>query len=480
MGDQRDFVIQDGILTCYVGEETQIVIPEGVEHIGDGAFIENKKIQSVVLPQSLTWIGMSAFSECVNLKSITIPANVTFIDKLAFSNSGLEEVVIKGKPEIRLWAFEGTPWKNSEEKKAGGFVSGNVLLSVNPELTEYTIPPDVKVIGRDAFKNSKIKEIIIPEGVTRLDICAFSYSELERISLPETLKIIEAYAFSNCEKLTELLIPKSVSDIGDRALEEMPDCVITILNESDDEELFRISSDAFGWNAPHVKEVRVPYGSVAMRYAMKAGLKVTTLPCKSEKFGNPKKYEYIGDEFCCIGGTLHEYFGHRDVVYVPDGIHTIGERAFMYAKIQKVHLPRSVKVIKKSTFNSCENLVDVVGEGVEEIERDAFSYCKSLTRVEFVSLKWCFDIAFENCDQLKRENIIIPDDAKIIEVEFKPCGCGYCHIKNTPFTPKTKCGERPLQYNRGFRRNRLNFGNLSERVMDGSIKEIGQDMECPE
>jgi hypothetical protein len=75
----------------------------------------------------------------------------------------------------------------------------------------------VKVIGRDAFKNSKIKEIDIPEGVTKLDICAFAYSKLERISLPGTLKIIGAYAFSNCKNLAELTIPESVTDIDNGA-----------------------------------------------------------------------------------------------------------------------------------------------------------------------------------------------------------------------------------------------------------------------
>lgn len=67
--------------------------------------------------------------------------------------------------------------------KNGASVCDDVLLSVNPELTEYTNPANVKIISCDAFKNSKIKEIDIPNGVSKLDICAFSYSELERISL---------------------------------------------------------------------------------------------------------------------------------------------------------------------------------------------------------------------------------------------------------------------------------------------------------
>ena len=377
----------------------------------------------------------------MNLKSITIPASVTFIDKCAFSDSGLEEVVIEGKPEIQLWAFDGTPWKTNELKSNWGLIRDNVLLSVNPELTEYTIPSNVKVIGRDAFKNSKIKEIDIPNGVTKLDICAFACSEIERISLPETLKLIGAYAFSNCEKLTELTIPKSVTDIDSGAFQELPNCVITILNESDDEELFRISEDAFAFGhlIPRIKEVRMPYGSVAMRYAIKAGLKVVTFLCTPKKFGNPKKYEYIDDVFCYFGGTLHQYFGKQDVVHVPEGIHTIESEAFWCSKVKKVCLPFSVKKIDKNAFCSCEQLEEIIGSGVEEIERHAFDCCEKLNRVEFPNLKRCFDISFEECNSLKRENIIIPEDAEIIMEADEPwtCGCGYCHITQTPFVKNT-------------------------------------------
>lgn len=287
-----EFIIEDGELVCYIGNAADIILPEGVKKIGRGVFIRDKNLRSVMLPNSLRRIGQCAFAHCENLKRIVIPASVTFIDGCAFADSGLEEVVMEGKPEIRLWAFDGTPWQENQLKKNGGFVRDGVLLRVDPELTQYTIPPEVKIIGRDAFKNSKIKEIDIPTGVTKLGICAFSYSALERISLPESLRNIAPYAFCHCINLTELTIPKSVTDIGTGAFQDLPNCVLTILNEHDNEDLFRILDDvfAFGKITPSIKEIRVPYGSVAMRCAMKAGLKVTTFPCDPAKFGDPKKY----------------------------------------------------------------------------------------------------------------------------------------------------------------------------------------------
>lgn len=440
MVEQKDFYIKDGELICYLGDAADIVIPDGVQRIGDGAFIENKNLRSVTLPNTLCWIGQSAFSKCASLKSITIPASVTFIDKCAFSDSGLEEINIEGKPEIRLWAFDGTPYEANEFKTHGGLVRDNVLLSVNPELTEYKIPPGVKIIGRDAFKNSKVKELDVPKGVTKLDICAFSYSELERISLPDTLKIVDAFAFSNCTNLTKLIIPKSVTRIGDCAFEELPNCVLTILNECDDEEIFRVAQDSFGRRTLNIKEIRVPNGSAAMRYAMKSGLNVTTFPCSPTKFGNPKKYHYIDDVFCCEGSTLHEYFGHQEAVHIPDGIRAIGDNAFTNADVQKVYLPKSVKRIEKFGFASCENLIEIVGDGTKEIELYAFHNCKALQRVSFPQLEKYIDIAFIGCDALEPENMFFPENAVAVRTHWRTCPC----LGSKPIKGKIHAGAKNI------------------------------------
>ena len=86
MNKPQNFIIKDGELICYLGNDTDIVIPNGVHRIGMGAFIERKNLQSVVLPKSLTWIGQSAFSKCTSLMSIIIPEGITAIVYGSFSN----------------------------------------------------------------------------------------------------------------------------------------------------------------------------------------------------------------------------------------------------------------------------------------------------------------------------------------------------------------------------------------------------------
>lgn len=440
MTKKSDFVIKNGVLTDYFGGSTNIAILEGVHTIDGCAFRREtrKIIMSIQLPESLEIIDDYAFDFCEKLERIVIPSNVKKIGKGAFSLcTELKEVIFEGAPEIKVTSFRFTPWEKKELKKAGAKITGNRLIKVDPELTEYTIPSNITVIEGAAFRDSKIKELVVPDGVTTLGIGAFAHSAIEHISLPETLMSIGADAFSNCTNLTELTIPKNILQIGADAFDQLPNCVLTILNERDDEKSFRVSTKSFSTNIPCIKEVRVPYGSAAMRYAMQSGLNVTTFPCGPEKFGNPKKYHYIADAFCCEGSTLHEYFGNQNIVYVPNQIDKIGENAFANTKVQKIHLPHSVRSLEKFPFVECEDITEIIGEGVETIDEYAFYKCKHLQKVVFPNLKKCYDISFEYCDNLKRENIIIPDDATVVEVEFEPCICGY-HLKHTPFTEQSE------------------------------------------
>lgn len=57
MSEPHDFIIKDDELISYLGDAADIVIPDGVQRIGDGAFIENKNLRSITLPKTLSWIG---------------------------------------------------------------------------------------------------------------------------------------------------------------------------------------------------------------------------------------------------------------------------------------------------------------------------------------------------------------------------------------------------------------------------------------
>jgi len=72
MGYEGDFLMnEDGtILYLYTGEASEVIIPEGVEHIMANAFIDNDNVENVTFPSTLKTIGHKAFFGCENLSTL--------------------------------------------------------------------------------------------------------------------------------------------------------------------------------------------------------------------------------------------------------------------------------------------------------------------------------------------------------------------------------------------------------------------------
>lgn len=62
MSNLNDFVIENDVLTKYVGPGGDVVVPDHVTKIEFGAFYCNSSISSVVFPAGLKEIEKEAFS----------------------------------------------------------------------------------------------------------------------------------------------------------------------------------------------------------------------------------------------------------------------------------------------------------------------------------------------------------------------------------------------------------------------------------
>ncbi len=85
MSNASDFIIENGVLTKYVGPGGDVVISEGVKEIGKDVFYKNDLLTSVIFPESLKIIRSPAFASCGGLTSIEIPRGVTEIRFHAFA-----------------------------------------------------------------------------------------------------------------------------------------------------------------------------------------------------------------------------------------------------------------------------------------------------------------------------------------------------------------------------------------------------------
>lgn len=88
---------------------TTLIIPEGVEKIGNFAFCDCWDLKKVVIPMSVKSIGCDAFVSCWRLKKVIIPESVEEIRNYAFSYcNNLREVVIpESVKRIGHYAFYG-------------------------------------------------------------------------------------------------------------------------------------------------------------------------------------------------------------------------------------------------------------------------------------------------------------------------------------------------------------------------------------
>lgn len=90
---EDDCVIdENGKLIAYYGSSTDVVLPEGVLSVGT-VFRRNSKIVSIVLPKGMDTIGEDDFKGCSSLKKVTFPTTLEYIAPYAFSGcSSLEKV----------------------------------------------------------------------------------------------------------------------------------------------------------------------------------------------------------------------------------------------------------------------------------------------------------------------------------------------------------------------------------------------------
>lgn len=87
LADDKGFIIIRDELCDYIGNEKEVVIPDGIKVVGEYAFSDDNNITSVIIPDGVTAIMSSALRYCPNLRYVKIPDGVTSIGRDAFFGS---------------------------------------------------------------------------------------------------------------------------------------------------------------------------------------------------------------------------------------------------------------------------------------------------------------------------------------------------------------------------------------------------------
>lgn len=106
--DAKNFIIKDGILEKYQGNESVVIIPDRVRAIKDKAFYCNHSIEKIYIPNSVKEIEdamdkyKGAFSECYFLSHIFFQDQSSLekigIGAFSYASESVESVIVENFP----------------------------------------------------------------------------------------------------------------------------------------------------------------------------------------------------------------------------------------------------------------------------------------------------------------------------------------------------------------------------------------------
>ena len=222
-------------------------------------------------------------------------------------------------------------------------------------------------IGYQAFMNcNRLTSITIPNSITGIASEAFrDCSSLTNITIPDSVISIGELAFYVCESLTNITIPDSVISIGYNAFYYCRS--LTSINVSNNSKNYS-SIDGVLFNKDKTQIISYSAGK--------------------------KETSYI----------------------IPDSVTSIADYAFdNCTRLTSITIPEGVTIIGRSAFDNCIRLTSIaIPNGVTSIAYGAFNECRSLTNITIPdSVTYIGAIAFYGCSSLT--SITIPDSVTSVD-----------------------------------------------------------------
>ena len=387
-GSETEFKFKNGVITQYIGNETDVEIPSdiggvAVTGIGASAF-SYSDIENVSMPDTIKTIGEDAFSCSFYLESVSFHGQVPSIGRDAFYQCGVDIGLTFHCPsnfedeyDVALadWIYDWSgnytlendldPYEGEEPSVPGpeeyleavNDSSGGVIikgLKSGSKETSITIPEtlngkNVTQIKEGAFKdNTKIETVTIEAGITSIGNRTFyGCSSLQTITFPDTLSSMGDEAFYNCRKLNNVTFPDCLSEIGKNAFYQC-----SVLESAD--------------------------------------LSKTSMPA--------------------ISDNTFEGCGNLGAAVLPEGLQIIGQYAFYKCNaIEEIILPQSLKRIGQGAFQYTHLTEVEIPAGVELIGNREFAaeafWCDGLEKIE---------VSENNLSYMDVEGVLYTKDGKTL------------------------------------------------------------------
>ena len=148
-----------------------ITLSDGVTGIGDYAFYNCTNVTSLTMAKGIKSVGEAAFGSCQGLTSVTLPDGLINIGNSSFALcTSLNSVAFpKSVSNIGANAFSDTKWLSSKKKENPLVIVNDILIDGSSCSGEVEIPENVTDIGAAAFYHcNDITSVIIPNSVTNI------------------------------------------------------------------------------------------------------------------------------------------------------------------------------------------------------------------------------------------------------------------------------------------------------------------------
>ena len=462
------FYIKDGVLTKYWGQESKVVIPNGVKEIGYSAFEANFDLKEVTIPKSVKKISKYAFMACSSLNKVNWSEGIEEIEFHAFRNcTKLKNINIpKSVKYIGGRAFEGTPWM---AKKKGFVIVNNILLQYNGKKKSITVPNGVEKISGYAFYDNFSEDkswhgptsVVLPESVYELDEstfancnrmksikilgkveeipydCFYNCATLKDIQLPDTITTISDGAFYNAAtNLTEFEFPKNLKVIGEMAFDQNNFEKIEL-----PQSLSKIGDSAF-YGSYFLEEIEIPKSvKLIGPSAFESCKNLQNVVFESEKtvldskaFDDTPWFDNMKGEFIIINSCLMAYNGKankvvipKEVKYVnqcffksnvkeiilPKGLKGIGYCGLAGSSVKNINIPNSVESIGDQAFALMDNIEKIeLSNNIQKIGKGVFTSCYKLSYIKMpANIKKFNEEVFE---EMNKATIVISSKTKKI------------------------------------------------------------------
>lgn len=198
------------------GLET-LTLSEGLEEIGDSAFLSCESLKGVALPDSVVKIGDKAFSGCAAMETLTLSKGLADIPGQAFAGCGMKTLVVPDNiKKIGNYAFADCE-NLTTASLPDGVAFGDHLFSGCSSLKSVTLPKGIAGIPDSMFYGCGFKALPLPDSVTTIGEEAFAAcAQLESVDIPDRITGIGSGAFKECPALKRAKLPASVSAVSNQ------------------------------------------------------------------------------------------------------------------------------------------------------------------------------------------------------------------------------------------------------------------------